>query len=77
MGLAIEGYGGDIQVVNISALNGTNLQELADTICAQATLMGITSEYNGLVEGIVVESKTDRYRGYVLYIIYSTVIFYN
>lgn len=63
MGLALEGHGGDIQVVGISALKGTNLDQLADAVSTQATLMGLKSDYSGLVEGVVVESKTDLRRG--------------
>lgn len=63
MGIALEGHGGDVQFVGISALHGTHLQELADAVCAQATLMDLKSEYSGLVEGVVVESKTDQRRG--------------
>lgn len=65
MGLNLEGYGGDIQCVPISALHGTNLDLLADAITTQATLMDLKSEYIGPVEGVVVESKTDPHRGYL------------
>lgn len=63
MGIALEGYGGDVQCIGISALHGTNIQELADAVSAQATLMDLRSEYTGLVEGVVVESKRDPRRG--------------
>ncbi|GAB0094134.1 translation initiation factor IF-2, mitochondrial [Sergentomyia squamirostris] len=63
LGLALEGSGGDIQVVPISALKGTNLTELTETISAQATLMGLKADFKGFVEGIVIESKIDKYRG--------------
>lgn len=63
MGIALEGHGGDVQCVNISALHGTNLDLLAESITAQATVMDLKSEYTGLVEGVVIESKTDVYRG--------------
>jgi translation initiation factor IF-2 len=63
MGLGLEGHGGDIQVVGVSALKGTNLQELTEAISTQATLMGLKSEPTGLVEGVVVESKMDARRG--------------
>ncbi|XP_055905743.1 translation initiation factor IF-2, mitochondrial [Eupeodes corollae] len=63
MGLTLEDSGGDIQVVPISALKGTNLQLLTETICTQATLMSLTADPTGLVEGVVVESKTDTRRG--------------
>lgn len=63
MGLSLEDNGGDIQVVCISALHGTNIAQLAEAITTQAVLMGLKSEYTGLVEGVVVESKTDARRG--------------
>ena len=63
LGINLEGYGGDTQFVCISAKEGTNLQELAETISAQATLMGLKSDYTGHIEGVVVESSTDTHRG--------------
>lgn len=63
MGIALEGHGGDVQTVNISALHGTNLDLLAESITAQATMMDLRGEYTGLVEGVVIESKTDAHRG--------------
>lgn len=65
MGIELEGHGGDVQTVNISALHGTNLDLLAESITAQATIMDLKSEYTGLVEGVVIESKTDARRGWV------------
>lgn len=63
MGVNLEGYGGDVMFVCISALKGINLDELADAITTQATLMELKSEYSGLVEGVIIESKTDPRRG--------------
>lgn len=63
LGINLEGHGGDTQFVCISAKEGTNLEELAEAISTQATLMGLKSEFKGAVEGIVVESSTDRLRG--------------
>lgn len=63
MGLALEDNGGDVQVVCISALHGTNIHQLAEAITTQAVLIGLKSDYTGLVEGVVVESKTDARRG--------------
>lgn len=63
MGVALEEFGGEIQSVNISALAGTNLAELVDAISTQAVLMGLKSDFGGLVEGVVVECKTDSRRG--------------
>lgn len=63
LGINLEGSGGDTQFVCISAKEGTNLQELAETISTQATMMGLKSEFTGPVEGVVVESSTDSQRG--------------
>lgn len=62
-GINLEGHGGETQFVCISAKEGTNLQELAETVSTQATLMGLKSDFTGPVEGVVVESSTDRHRG--------------
>ncbi|KAM7363658.1 mitochondrial translation initiation factor 2 isoform 2-T2 [Cochliomyia hominivorax] len=63
MGLILEENGGDIQVIPISAINGTNLPLLAEAVSTQATVMGLKADFTGLMEGVVVESKTDPRRG--------------
>lgn len=62
-GLQVEDYGGDIQAVPISALKGTNIELLMDAISLQAEIMDLKSDYSGPVEGVVIESTTDPYRG--------------
>lgn len=63
LGIHLEGHGGDTQFVCISAKEGTNLHELAETVSTQATLMGLKSDPTGPIEGVVVESSTDSHRG--------------
>lgn len=63
MGVNLEGYGGDVQWVCISALLGKNLDKLVDAITTEAVLMDLKSEYTGPAEGVVIESKTDPRRG--------------
>jgi translation initiation factor IF-2 len=63
VGINLEGHGGEIQYVPISAKEGTNLEELAETVSTQATLMGLKADYTGPVEGVIVESKNDSRRG--------------
>jgi translation initiation factor IF-2 len=63
LGINLEGHGGETQYVCISAKEGTNLQELAETLSTQATLMGLKADFTGPVEGVVVESSTDSHRG--------------
>lgn len=62
-GINLEGHGGDTQFVLISAKEGTNLQELAEAVSTQATLMSLKSDYTGPIEGVVVESSNDSKRG--------------
>ncbi|XP_067005150.1 translation initiation factor IF-2, mitochondrial [Anabrus simplex] len=62
-GIQVEDVGGDIQVIPISALHGTNLDLLTEAIVLQAELMNLKGDPKGLVEGIVIESKTDSHRG--------------
>lgn len=63
-GLVLEEAGGEVQAVAVSALKGTGLQELIETINTQATLLDLKADSKGLVEATVIESKTDPYRGY-------------
>lgn len=63
IGLNFEEYGGDVMCVCISALYGTNLDQLSDAIITQATLMDLKSDYSGLVECVVIEARTDSNRG--------------
>lgn len=49
-------------------LKGTNVSELQEAIITQAELMELKGDPIGLVEGSVVESKTDPGRGWVFQI---------
>ncbi|KAL1122340.1 hypothetical protein AAG570_003745 [Ranatra chinensis] len=63
-GLQLEGEGGDVQVVEVSALVGTNVKDgLVDAILAQAELMELKADYTGPAEGVVVEATLESYRG--------------
>ncbi|XP_023709849.1 translation initiation factor IF-2, mitochondrial isoform X2 [Cryptotermes secundus] len=62
-GIQVEDRGGDVQAIPISALAGTNLDELSEAIVLQAELMDLKGDPRGMVEGVVVESRTDSRRG--------------
>ena len=58
-----EEYGGDIQFVNVSALQKIGLDELQEAILLQAELLELKSNPDRSAQGIVVEAKLDRGRG--------------
>ncbi|XP_073998780.1 mitochondrial translation initiation factor 2 [Rhodnius prolixus] len=62
-GVQVEDHGGDVQVVNVSALKGTNIDSLIEAILAEAEILELKSDFSGPVEGIVLESCTDPLRG--------------
>ncbi|XP_011140338.2 translation initiation factor IF-2, mitochondrial isoform X2 [Harpegnathos saltator] len=62
-GIQVEAVGGDVQSVNISALYGTNLDTLIESLALQAELIGLKGDPTGLVEAVVIECSTDIYRG--------------
>lgn len=68
----VEGYGGDIPFVAISAAKGTNVTELLETILLVADLAELSYSPEALAEGIVIESKLEPKRG-----IAATVIVKN
>jgi translation initiation factor IF-2 len=59
----VEGYGGTIPWVAVSAKNGTGVSELLDTILLVADLEGMESHPNAPLKGIVIESRLDAKRG--------------
>ncbi|XP_037575251.1 translation initiation factor IF-2, mitochondrial [Dermacentor silvarum] len=62
-GIQMDDEGGDTQYVCISALKGTNLDKLTETILTQAELMEIKADPKGPVEGVIIESMSDQHRG--------------
>ena len=58
----LEGSGGDVPVIEVSAKNGTNVKELLDLILLAFDLSGKTFDENKF-SGIIIESKLDEKAG--------------
>jgi translation initiation factor IF-2 len=58
-----EDFGGDIQMVEISAKTGLGIDDLLDAILLQAELLELTAVAEGRASGTVIESSLDKGRG--------------
>lgn len=59
----IEGYGGDIPAVSLSAKTGKGVPELLDIIVLMAEMEGLTGDPSLPAQGIVIESNRDIQKG--------------
>lgn len=62
-GIYIEGYGGSVSCVEISAKQGANIDELLETVLLTAELEGIVGDPTKNATGVVIESHLDERRG--------------
>lgn len=61
--LVTESMGGDVIDVEVSALNGTNLDKLLEMILLQSEVLELQANPDRTAEGIVIEAQLDRGRG--------------
>lgn len=62
-GIYIEGYGGNISAVEVSAKTGAGIDTLLETILLTAELEGLKGDTNKPASGLVIESNSDPKRG--------------
>ena len=60
-----ESWGGDIQMIPVSALTGQNVDQLLDAVLLQAEILELTAPDQGHASGLVVEARLDKGRGAV------------
>ena len=61
--IQVEDLGGEVQVVEVSATKGTNLDKLEEAILLQAEILDLKANPDRAAEGAVVEAKLDKGRG--------------
>lgn len=59
----VEGFGGDVPVVEVSALKNKNLDELLETLLVLSELQELKADPQEILEATVVESQLDKRRG--------------
>ena len=59
-GVQLEEFGGEVQVVQVSALKGMGLDMLEEAIVALAELSDLRADPKGQMEGVVIEAKVDK-----------------
>jgi translation initiation factor IF-2 len=63
--IILEEFGGDVLAVEVSALKGTGLDKLEETILLQAELLELKANPDRDAQGVVIEAKMERGRGSV------------
>ena len=63
--LVVEEFGGDVLSIDVSAVEGTNLDRLLETVVLQAEVLELKANPARPADGVVIESKLERGRGSV------------
>ena len=63
--LTPEDWGGTTQMVPVSALKGTGVDKLLECVSLEAELLELKAHHKGPAQGVVIESKLDKFRGSV------------
>lgn len=68
-GILVQGYGGDIDTIELSAKTGQGVDTLLETLVAMAELNGYAADADAPLKAIVIESAKDPRRGSVASVI--------
>lgn len=68
-GVQVEGFGGDIPFLPVSAKQGTGIQELLDLILLVGDMKELTGEADAPIEAVVIETRLDKGKGMVATVI--------
>ena len=63
--LTPEDWGGNIQMIPISALKGDGIDDLLERIALEAEILELKAHYDGAAQGVVIESELDKFKGSV------------
>ncbi len=63
--LSPEDWGGTTQMIPVSALKGTGVDKLLESVSLEAELLELKAHHKGPAQGVVIESELDKFRGSV------------
>ena len=63
--LTPDDWGGTTQMVPVSALKGTGVDKLLESVSLEAELLELKAHFKGPAQGVVIESELDKFRGSV------------
>ena len=58
-------WGGNIQMVPVSALKGDGVDDLLERIALEAEILELKAHHEGAAQGVIIESELDKFRGSV------------
>ena len=61
--LTPDDWGGTTQMVPVSALKGTGVDKLLESVSLEAELLELKAHFKGPAQGVVIESELDKFRG--------------
>ncbi len=61
--ILVEGFGGEVVLMPISAKTNKGISDLLEMILLMAQMKGLTADPEALAEGVVIEAKLDKKRG--------------